>query len=135
MKPILAMIAVAFAVTLAVIIGQRMSTDAMAVVIGVAVGVASAIPTTLLIVALIRREQARSEQPRSEHIYPQSLPPASSAWNSPSLGGSSPNIIVIDPAQYAAQRNANGYPLPPPENSIDGGLRRLRVVGSETDWE
>ncbi|MGQ9768224.1 MAG: hypothetical protein ACUVSS_13120, partial [Anaerolineae bacterium] len=46
-----------FGVTLALIIGQRMSTDAMAVVIGVAVGVAASVPTSLLLVALLRRQR------------------------------------------------------------------------------
>jgi hypothetical protein len=47
-----------FGIALALIIGQRMSTDAMAVVIGVAVGVASSVPTSILLMALLRRERA-----------------------------------------------------------------------------
>ena len=52
MKKVLPLLMLGFGVALAVIIGQRMSTDAMAVVIGVAVGVAASVPTSLLLVTL-----------------------------------------------------------------------------------
>src|SRR5512135_2708118 len=57
MKKWLAPLMLGFGVAMAVIIGERMSTDAMAIVIGVAVGVAASIPTSLLLVALLRRER------------------------------------------------------------------------------
>lgn len=44
MKYALPLLMLGLGVGLAVIIGQRMSTDAMAVVIGVAVGVAASVP-------------------------------------------------------------------------------------------
>ena len=112
----------AFGVTLAAIIGQRMSTDAMAVVIGVAVGVAASVPTSLLLVALLRRERAgawRTEPP---------APPAQQLQ--------SPNVIVLNPADLLGQRREQPYvPLPPPEmNGADGGMRRLRIIGSDDEW-
>ncbi len=66
MKKVIVPLMLAFGVTLAAFIGQRMSTDAMAVVIGVAVGVAASVPTSLLLVALLRRERTgawRAEPP------------------------------------------------------------------------
>ena len=74
MKKVVLPLMLAFGITLAAIIGQRMSTDAMAVVIGVAVGVAASVPTSLLLVALLRRERSgawRSEPPAAQ---PQQLP-------------------------------------------------------------
>jgi hypothetical protein len=52
-----AMIAIllAFAVTLAAVVGNRMSAEAMAVVVGVVCGVAAAIPMSLLILLVSRR--------------------------------------------------------------------------------
>jgi hypothetical protein len=44
------MIGILFSVALAVVIGNRMSTDAMAVVVGVACGVLASIPTSLLMI-------------------------------------------------------------------------------------
>ena len=115
--------ALGFGVTLAVIIGQRMSTDAMAVVIGVAVGVAASIPTSLLLVAMLRREQRASrrndEPPPMPYGYPQL---------------SQPDIIGLDPAQFANQNARMLLPLAPLTAQTDGGLRRLRVLGDDRDW-
>lgn len=122
MKKLIVPALLAFGVTLAVIIGQRMSTDAMAVVIGVAVGVAASVPTSLLLVALLRRERTtwRSEPP------PQPTP----------LPAQPTNVIVLDPAQLWGQRASQApyVPLPPPDFGQDGGMRRLRVVGADDEW-
>ena len=53
MKPALVPVMLGFGVTLALVIGQRLTTDAMAVVLGVAVGVAASVPTSFLLVALV----------------------------------------------------------------------------------
>jgi protein-disulfide isomerase-like protein with CxxC motif len=61
-KQVCVAIGLVFAITLAVVVGKQMSTDAMAVVVGVACGVAAGIPTSvLLLVALTRRERRRAE--------------------------------------------------------------------------
>ncbi|MBU0492993.1 MAG: hypothetical protein KKA73_09455 [Chloroflexi bacterium] len=53
MKAVLAVLAVLFVVALAVVIGQRLSTEAMAVTVGVVCGVAASIPVSLgLLMAL-----------------------------------------------------------------------------------
>jgi hypothetical protein len=106
-----------FGITIAIVIGERMSTDAMAVVIGVVVGVAASIPTSVLIVAILRRDRRSSpDQPP----YPVPQQP----------------VIVINPADLFGQRSQQQYtPLPPPPWVEDGGLRRLRVVGNEDDWQ
>ena len=57
MKRVIVPVMLGFGVTLALVIGQRMTTDAMAVVLGVAVGVAASVPTSILLVALVRRAQ------------------------------------------------------------------------------
>jgi hypothetical protein len=123
MKKWILPIMLGFGITLALIIGQRMSTDAMAVVIGVAVGVAASVPTSLLLVALLRRERSPF---RSESQLPQQ-PPAY-----PQL--QQPNIIVLNPADLLGQRGQQPMmPLLPPQYASDGGLRRLRVVGDEEE--
>ncbi len=122
MKKVLPLLMLGFGVALAVIIGQRMSTDAMAVVIGVAVGVAASVPTSLLLVALLRRERrSYREEPQQQPAYP---------------GFQQPSFIVLDPAQLMAQRNLQQPQpvMPPPMLSQDAGMRRLRVVGAEDDW-
>jgi len=50
-----ALLAVAFAVTLAAIIGDRLSDESLAVLAGAACGVGAAIPTSLIVVAVSQR--------------------------------------------------------------------------------
>src|SRR5512143_1132613 len=57
---IVVVLGLAFAVALAVVVGRRMSAEAMAVVVGIVCGVAASIPTSvLLLVVLTRRERSR----------------------------------------------------------------------------
>lgn len=50
----------AFAITLAVLIGDRLSTEAMAVLAGAVCGVSAAIPTSLLIITVTQRHHAQT---------------------------------------------------------------------------
>jgi hypothetical protein len=113
-----------FGAVMAVIIGQRMSTDAMAVVLGVAVGVGASVPTSVLIVALLRREK------RGWHNDQPQMPPP------PAYPYTQQPVIMLNPAALFGQpANQQQYmPLPPPDFAQDGGLRRLRVVGDEDEW-
>ena len=64
--------AAAFAITLALLIGDRLSTEAMAVLAGAVCGVGAAIPTSLLILAVTQRVR-RSEptpEPRPQFTQP-----------------------------------------------------------------
>lgn len=125
LKRLIPLILLGFGVALAIVIGQRMSTDAMAVVIGVAVGVAASVPTSLLLIALLRKERQSFRQEMPHELPYNPYPPAAQQ----------PNVIVLDPAQLAGMRSTQlQTPLPPPEYSPDGGMRRLRVVGSDDEW-
>ena len=112
-KRVLVGVVVVFVAVLAVIIGQRMSTDAMAVVIGVIFGVAASIPTSLLIVAVTRRAQEERE------VY---------------RGQAQPPVIVVNPGGGTVSPwfTPFGQPMLPP--MMEGEpTRRFRVVG-ETDY-
>ena len=118
MSKLLPLLMLGFGVALAVIIGQRMSTDAMAVVIGVAVGVAASVPTSLLLVALLRRERGSyRDTPPEPHI--------------PQL--TAPNLIVLDPAMWNRSQVGSNQPLPPLTASNDAGVRSLKVIGGDDD--
>jgi hypothetical protein len=112
-----------FGVAIAIIVGERMSTDAMAVVIGVAVGVTASVPMSLLLVALLRRERGAY---RGEAMQPPSYPPGY-----PQL--QSPNVIVLDPSQFGARQaqDLGRVPLPPLQPGQDAGMRSLRVLGGD----
>ncbi len=114
MKAAIGILMIGLGIGLAVIIGQRMSTDAMAVVIGVAVGVAASIPTSLLMVALLRRQrQAFTPEP------PPQMPQLQQ-----------PNFIMLSPEMFGRQQQ----PLPmPPQYIGDAGVRQIRVMGDDNN--
>lgn len=63
MKKVIFAILVIFSIALAMMVGKHMSTEAIAVVVGIACGVAASIPTSLLIMVLAtRREDSRARQ-------------------------------------------------------------------------
>ena len=65
------LVALAFAVTLAVVVGNRLSDEALAVLAGAVCGVGAAIPTSLLVVAVSRRRDESRVQPAvSQGAYP-----------------------------------------------------------------
>ena len=127
MRLIIGLAIVAGGVTLAVVIGQRLSTDAMAVVIGVVFGVAASIPTSLLIVAATRGRREPS------HLSgPDPRPPAVD---------SRPQIYVVTPPTYAGGGQAAPWlqssmqpPLPPAGYGQAESPRRFRVVGEDEYW-
>jgi len=125
MKRVIVPVMLGFGVTLALVIGQRMTTDAMAVVLGVAVGVAASVPTSILLVALVRRAQREAGGRLAPAPATYALPPQPP-----------PNIIVLNPGDLLGQRNGQSayLPQPPAELLQDAGLRRLRVVGDEDEW-
>jgi hypothetical protein len=96
-----ALAGIAFAVTLALVIGNRLSDEALAVLAGAVCGVGAAIPTSLLIVTITQRahNQAPADRP---HAYPP--------------------VVVIAPPGSGQQANAwNGFPasmIPPIERSF-----------------
>ena len=92
-KQALLIVGLIFAIALAVVVGKKMSAEAMAVVVGVVCGVAAAIPTSiLLLVVFTRRDrqqldemETRSRQHSSPPVVviqggaPQALPPGPQA--------------------------------------------------------
>ncbi len=117
-------------VVLAVTVGQRMSTDAMAVAIGVVFGVAASIPTSLLVVAATRSRREEGYRPPRDEL--RSPPPA-------------PQIYVVNPGTQPGQGNlpwlANGmqgqWPGVPGSNGLYAAgqpARRFKVVGEDERW-
>jgi hypothetical protein len=103
--------ALAFAITLAIFVGQRLSTEAMAVLMGVVTGVAASIPTSLIVVwlamqSLMRQMPAtppagRPEAPEPPRVVVVQQPAASSAGFAPGGWGASPYTATAYPAMPA----------------------------------
>jgi hypothetical protein len=113
-KHVLAGMAGVFVAALAVIIGQRMSTDAMAVVVGVIFGVAASIPTSLLVVVVTRRAQERGmRDTRGERQQMQ------------------PPVIVVNPGGSQSAGRHSGYQSPPLRMGLHSApARRFHIVGN-----
>jgi hypothetical protein len=106
-----------FLLALAVVIGLRMSSEAMAVVIGVIFGVAASIPASLLIVAVTwRREQ------RATHYYGTRRRSAHEALP--------PSVVIVNPGGAGSDHvyRPPAY-LPQPEMQWDQPPRQFRVIG------
>lgn len=117
MKAAVIGVGVAFAVGLAVVIGNRMSADAMAMVVGVACGMVASVPTSLLLVWVLGRRNQASGTPVEAPRYGAGYPPVVVINPGPGYGASGYAL----PGMGALERG-----LPPP-----GGARSFRVVGQE----
>lgn len=103
--------AAAFAITLAVLIGDRLSTEATAVLAGAVCGVGAAIPTSLLIIAVTLRTRQHTETTQAPQQ--QYTPP----------------VIMVTPPQIQ-QPAPTPAPTPPPATWGDAPLaRHFTVVG------
>jgi hypothetical protein len=105
------LVGLAFAVTLAVIVGSRLSDEALAVLAGAVCGVGAAIPTSLLIVAVSRRRDERRVQPSA----PQ---------------GPYPPVVVVAPP--GVQQQPSGWNALPPSLSAPM-QRQFTVVGGASE--
>ena len=107
-KILAGLVAMAFAVTLAVMVGSRLSDEALAVLAGAVCGVGAAIPTSLLIVAVSRRRDER----RMQSPAPQQ--------------GPYPPVVVVAPP--GVQQRPNEWNVLPP--SLAAPMQRhFTVVG------
>jgi hypothetical protein len=66
LKHIVTVIGLAFAITLAVMIGKRMSAEAMAVVVGIVCGVLASVPASLLLLLVLGRGEGQARESRRE---------------------------------------------------------------------
>lgn len=111
-KGIIAVLA-AFGVTLAIVVGNRMSAEAMAVVVGVVCGVAAAIPMSLLLLFVLTRRERPIEEP------PYAQPGA--------RYGAYPPVVVIQGGTSAP----NGLLPPYYSNPVEAAPRQFHIVGEE----
>lgn len=114
MKKFLFVVGVAFAITLAVVMGTRMSPDALAVVIGIICGVLASIPTSAMLVWVMRQRDKQVEMQMGQ-MRPY---------------GQYPPVVVVN------GQNPNGYGTPYPATALPAGsppsgARSFKVIGQE----
>jgi hypothetical protein len=116
MKRFLYISGIVFVITLAVVMGTRMSPDALAVVIGIICGVLASIPTSAMLVWVMRQRDKQVEMQMG------TMRP---------FGGQYPPVVVVNgqgtngygSGAYAAPALSAG--LPP------AGGRSFKVIGQE----
>jgi hypothetical protein len=102
--------AVAFGVALAVVIGVRLEQAALAVLVGVVCGVGASIPTSLLIVAILRRQDQQAHEQRRRSAY-QMQP--------------QPQVVVVTPSNAPQLPQPMNWPMPAPAQ------RQFTVIGED----
>ena len=132
---------IAFAVALAVIVGNRLSNEAMAVVVGVVCGISASIPVSIGLVIAASHNWGRSESPREigydqgrlgdyeSHRYaPQPPVVVITPPQQPSLYGFAPNHQ--GPVLSLPKDDLGQYYLPP-NVPMQGTPREFKIVGEE----
>lgn len=108
------LIVLAFSITLAVVIGLRLSDRALLILAGVAAGAAASIPVSLIVVALAQRRREQAGAPRPLEREPE------------------PRVIVIQtPAAPGAAVPANRPPTPWP--AAPPRARAFTVIGGDDE--
>ena len=115
MRRFLYVAGIIFVITLAVVMGTRMSPDALAVVIGIICGVLASIPTSAMLVWVMRQRDKQVEM-QIGHMRP--------------LNGQYPPVVVVN------GQGTNGYTNPFPTPALSAGSpspggRSFKVIGQE----
>jgi len=122
MKQLIILLALAFLIMVGVVIGTRMSSDALAVLVGVVAGVAASIPCALLLLVVTRRGEPEVEERYEEPRPMPAMPP----------------VIVVTPG---ASQQQLPFPLPYAYGNQQyagpqaGPQRQFRVMGYEGEDE
>ena len=101
---LIGLVGIALAVTLAVIVGNRLSDEAMAVLVGAVCGMGAAIPTSLLIVAVSQQRRSEGNKRRVQPSASQSVYP--------------PVVVVAPPTTMASRPTSLPAQLPAPVQRI-----------------
>jgi len=117
MRGFIALCIIAFCAGLGVMVGNRMSSEAMAVVVGVVCGVLAGIPTSVLMLVAMRARDRRAAQAQPAQPQPHHYPP----------------VIVVSPG--GPQQLPSPYQAP---DTVDGDWRSLsaprrefRIIGED----
>ena len=118
------LVGLAFAIALAAVIGNRLSNDALAVVVGVVCGISASIPVTIGLVIAASRNWGREESVR-EIGYD---------YNSHRFAPQPPIVVVAPPQQtqmpYGFPYLQSQYVTPTSAPAL-GAPREFKIIGEE----
>ncbi len=113
MRKFLFVAGIAFSITLAVVVGTRMSPDAMAVIIGIICGMLASIPTSVILVWVLRQREKQIEAQLGQ-----------------TTSGHYPPIVVVN--GQGIDGTGRSY-IPPglATHTTPPGARQFKVIGQE----
>ena len=127
---------IAFSITLAIILGNKVNQTAASVIIGVAAGVAASIPTSFLLLILLRNRQRPTLEQSNQLRYPpvqRAQPTAMQGANISSGGWATPQapIIVVTPSgNYGPHAQYQQGPVYPNQMPVlTPAPREFQVIG------
>lgn len=118
MKRFLAIAGIGFAIALAVVIGFRISADAMAVIIGIVCGVLASVPTSVILVWVLRQRDRQLEAQMGQYR----------------MGGQFPPVVVVNGQGMPGYPNGYGNGMGMPMlggAAAPMGARDFKVIGQE----
>lgn len=113
--------AITFALGLAIVVGNRLSNDAMAVVVGTVCGISASIPVSIGLVIAASSNWGKSERARDGgdaygmYRYAERLQP--------------PVVIMGPQMPYSYAPNPYALPAPPSNPTIES--REFKIIGGE----
>ena len=113
MRKYMVLTGILFIITLAVVVGFRLSADAMAVVVGIILGLLASIPTSIMLIWMLRQRDRQFEVQFGQGR---------------GLGQPMPPVVVVNgqiPNGYQGGSTPNLLP-----SSISGG-REFKIIGQE----
>jgi hypothetical protein len=128
------LIGIIFAVALAIVVGSRLSNEAMAVAVGAVCGISACIPMSLGLAIAASRNWGRNDAPREIEYDRGHL----GDYSSRRYASPQPPVVVISPPQHA--EGAGMYPyanapryayFPPMSNEAGIRPREFKIVGEE----
>jgi hypothetical protein len=127
---LVALLALGFIVTLGVVVGTRMSSDAIAVLVGVIAGVAASIPCALLLMAVTRRREKEEPLRYDEQRYEDRRYNDRRYSERMDARGAVPPVVIVTPGNAAPQQL--GYSASFPYQAAQPQpQRQFRVMGYE----
>lgn len=117
------LVGLAFAVALAIIIGNRLSAEAMAVVVGAVCGISATIPVSIGLVIAASHHWGQRDAPREiEYDY-----------GTQRYAAQQPMIIFAPPQAPPASYGLSPqqYYLPPSFDNLAASPREFKIVGEE----
>lgn len=143
MRQLIALALLAFAAALGVVVGNKMSSEAMAVVVGVVCGVLAGIPTSVILMLAFRRFSGQRQAEQPGQGQPAHYPPVIVVGGAGQLGPAQqqshpqhrlPRWVDDDGTEYEREPRWEGFKIVGDEGFDDDPPPRRQPPTPEAQW-